>query len=109
MSTFDDRERAEEARYALDQETQFRVNARRAKLLGLWAAELLGLTDENAEQYAKSVVLADLEEAGENDIIRKVRDDLAKAGIARSEADIRTELARLLPVAREQIMRDLKT
>lgn len=108
MSTFDDRERAEEARYALDQETQFKINARRNKLLGLWAAELLGLKDADAEAYAKTVVIADLEEAGDDDVVRKVRGDLEKAGIARTDAQIREEMARLLPVAREQIIKDIK-
>lgn len=108
MSTFDDRERAEEARYALDQETQFKINARRNKLLGLWAAELLGLKDADAEAYAKTVVIADLEEAGDDDVVRKVRGDLEKAGIARTDVQIREEMARLLPVAREQIIKDIK-
>lgn len=103
MSTFDDRERAEEARYALDQETQFKVTNRRNKLLGIWAAGLMGVTGDAAETYAKSVVLADLEEAGDDDVIRKVKGDLEKAGIAKSDLEIREELARLLPVAREQI------
>lgn len=103
MSTFDDRERAEEARYALDQETQFKVINRRNKLLGLWAAGLMGVSGDAAETYAKSVVLADLEEAGDEDVIRKVKADFEKAGVAKSDVDIREELARLLPVAREQI------
>lgn len=108
MSTFDDRERAEEARYALDQETQFKINARRNKLLGLWSAELLGLKGADAEAYAKTVVIADLEEAGDDDVVRKVRGDLEKAGIARTDNQIREEMARLLPVAREQIIKDIK-
>ena len=108
MSTFDDRERAEEARYALDQETQFKINARRNKLLGLWAADLLGLKDADAEAYAKTVVIADLEEAGDDDVVRKVRGDLEKAGIARTDNQIREEMARLLPVARGQIIKDIK-
>jgi hypothetical protein len=105
MSTFDDRERAEEARYALDQETQFKVTNRRNKLLGLWAAGLMGVTGDAAETYARTVVLADLEEAGDDDVIRKVKGDLEKAGIARTDLEIREELARLLPVAREQILK----
>ena len=108
MSTFDDRERAEEARYALDQETQFKINARRNKLLGLWTADLLGLKDADAEAYAKAVVIADLEEAGDDDVVRKVRGDLEKAGIVRTDVQIREEMARLLPVAREQIINDIK-
>lgn len=108
MSTFDDRERAEEARYALDQNTQMRITARRNKLLGLWVAELLGISGAVAEDYAKSVVIADLEEAGDGDVIRKVLGDLEKAGITRTEAQIREELARLLPVAREQVIGEIK-
>lgn len=108
MSSFDDRERAEEARYALDQQTQMRVAARRNKLLGLWAAGLMGVSGADAEVYAKSVVVADLEEAGDGDVIRKVLGDLTAAGIARTEAQIKEELARLLPVAREEIAREAK-
>lgn len=105
MSSFDDRERAEEARYALDQETQFKVTNRRNRLLGLWAAGLMGVTGDAAETYAKTVVLADLEEAGDDDVIRKVKGDLDKAGVAKTDLEIREELARLLPVAREQILK----
>ncbi|MFN4186157.1 MAG: DUF1476 domain-containing protein [Hyphomonas sp.] len=108
MSTFDDRERAEEARYALDQETQFKINARRNKLLGLWAADLLGLKGADADAYAKSVVIADLEEAGDDDVVRKVRGDLEKSNLTRTDVQIREEMARLLPVAREQIINDIK-
>ena len=108
MRSFDDRERAEEARYALDQQTQMRVTARRNKLLGLWAAGLMGVSGPDAEAYAKSVVIADLEEAGDGDIIRKVLADLSAAGTARTEAQIKEELARLLPVARDEITREVK-
>lgn len=108
MSSFDDRERAEEARYALDQQTQMRVTARRNKLLGLWAAGLMGVSGENAETYAKSVVVADIEEAGDGDVIRKVLTDLTAAGITRTEAQVKEELARLLPVARDEILRETK-
>ena len=108
MSTFDDRERAEEARYALDQETQFKVLARRNKLLGLWAADLMGLAGDDADAYAKTVVLSDLEEAGDEDVFRKVRGDFDTAGIDRTDARIREQMAELLPVAREQVMKDIK-
>ncbi|MDP1554123.1 MAG: DUF1476 domain-containing protein [Hyphomonas sp.] len=108
MSSFDDRERAEEARYAMDQQTQMRVTARRNKLLGLWAAGLMGVSGANAEDYARSVVIADLEEAGDGDVIRKVLADLSAAGITRTEAQIKEELARLLPVARDEVARDTK-
>lgn len=105
MSSFDDRERAEEARYALNQETQFKVMNRRNKLLGLWAADLLGLTGPEADAYAKTVVLSDLEEPGDEDVFRKVRKDFDDAGIDRSDNQIREQMAELMPVAREQILK----
>jgi hypothetical protein len=108
MSSFDDRERAEEARYALDQQTQMRVTARRNKLLGLWAAGLMGLSGDKAADYAKSIVIADLEEAGDDDVIRKVLADLAAAGVQTTEGQIKAELARLLPVARDEVKREAK-
>lgn len=107
MSTFDDRERAEEARYALDQQTQMKVGARRNRLLGLWAAELLGISGDQAEAYAREVVVADLEAPGDHDVVEKVRGDLEKAGIVRTEAQIREEMARLLPIAREQVLKEI--
>ena len=103
MSTFDDRERAEEARYALDQETQFKVMARRNKLLGLWAADLMGLTGSDAEAYAKTVVLSDLEEPGDEDVFRKVRGDFDARGIEQSDHQIRHKMEQLLEEAREQV------
>lgn len=106
MSSFDDRERAEEAKYAMDEAMEFKVMARRNKLLGLWAAELMDLHDEDAEAYAKTVVLSDLEEAGDDDVFRKVRGDLDKAGVERTDARIRDHMAELLPVAREQVMKE---
>ena len=108
MSSFDDRERAEEAKYALDQNTQFKVMARRNKLLGLWAADLLGLTGPDAEAYAKAVVLSDLEEAGDDDVFRKVRGDFDTGGVDRSDSRIRQQMAELMPVAREQVMNEIK-
>ena len=105
MSTFDDRERAEEAHYALDQETQFKVMARRNKLLGLWAADVMGMTGAEAEAYAKAVMRSDLEEPGDEDVFRKVRGDFDARGIERSDAQLREQMAELLPVAREEIMK----
>ncbi|MEZ5998972.1 MAG: DUF1476 domain-containing protein [Hyphomonas sp.] len=104
MSTFDDRERAEEARYALTEEQQFKIMNRRNKLLGLWVAGLMGMGEDDAEAYAKTVVLSDLEEAGDEDVFRKVRGDLDAAGLATSDAEIREQMAVLLPEAREQIL-----
>lgn len=108
MSTFNDRERAQEAKYALEQETQFKVQNRRNKLLGLWAADLMGMTGDDAQAYAKTVVLADLEEVGEEDVFRKIRADLDTAGIDRTDAHIREQMAELTPVAREQVIKDIK-
>ena len=106
MSSFDDRERAEEAKFAMDEATEFKVMARRNKLLGLWAAELMDLHGDEAEAYAKTVVLSDLEEPGDEDVFRKVQGDLEKAGVERSDSRIRDHMAKLLPVAREQIMKE---
>ncbi|NQY15064.1 MAG: DUF1476 domain-containing protein [Henriciella sp.] len=106
MSSFDDRERAEEAKFAMDEATEFKVTARRNKLLGLWAADLMNLQGDDAEAYAKTVVLSDLEEPGDDDVFRKVRGDLDKAGVERSDARIRDHMAELLPVAREQVMKE---
>ena len=81
MSSFDDRERAEEAKFAMDEATEFKVMARRNKLLGMWAADLMDLHGDDAEAYAKTVVISDLEEAGDDDVFRKVRADLDKASV----------------------------
>jgi hypothetical protein len=80
MTTFDKREETFEKKFAVDEELRFKANARRNKLLGLWAAEKLGLSGADAETYAKSVVLADFEDAGEEDVFRKVRGDLDAKG-----------------------------
>lgn len=103
MSEFDDRKRAQEKRFELDQELEFRAQARRAKLVGRWAAELMGMSGEPAETYAKSVVLADLEEAGEEDLFRKVKADLVQKNVAPSDHVIRAKMAEFLDDAREQI------
>lgn len=108
MSSFDDRKRGEEAKYALDQNMEFKIMNRRNKLLGLWAADLMSITGTDAEAYAKTVVLSDLEEAGDDDVFRKVRGDFDKAGIDRTDARIREQMAELLPVAREQVMTEIK-
>ncbi|HWK01293.1 MAG TPA: DUF1476 domain-containing protein [Xanthobacteraceae bacterium] len=90
MTTFDKREEGFEKKFALDEELQFKANARRNKLLGVWAAERLGLTGADAEAYAKAVVLADFEEAGEDDVFRKVRADLD----AKGKTDITDQMLR---------------
>ncbi|MEL6725545.1 MAG: DUF1476 domain-containing protein [Pseudomonadota bacterium] len=106
MSGLDDRKRGEEAKYAMDEATEFKVMARRNKLLGLWAAELMNLDGADAEAYAKTVVLSDLEEPGDDDVFRKVQGDLEKAGVERTDSRIRDHMAELLPVAREQVMKE---
>jgi hypothetical protein len=104
MTTFDDRERAFETKYARDQEMQFRVVARRNRLLGQWAAGLMGLSQAEADAYASDVIRADFEEAGDEDVIRKVVGDLISAGIDCDEARVRDALAHKSVEARRQLM-----
>ena len=103
MSGFDDRENAFENKYAHDQEIEFKAVARRNKLLGLWAAELMGIEGDAAADYAKEVVKADFEEAGHEDVFRKVRGDFDVRGIEQSDHQIRHKMEQLLEDAREQI------
>jgi hypothetical protein len=103
MSGFDDREKAHENRYAREQELEFKAGARRNKLLGLWAAEKMGLTGDEAESYAKEVIAADFEEAGDEDVFRKVRKDFDAKRVAVSDIELRHEMTRLLDVARAQV------
>ena len=95
MTTFDNREKAFEAKYEHDQELQFKVNARRNKLLGLWAAGLLGKAGADADAYAKEVVMADFEKPGDSDVMHKLMTDLAAAGKTTDENTIRKESDRL--------------
>ncbi len=104
MTTFDDRERAFETKFARDEEMAFRIVARRNRLLGQWAAELMKLTPEEADAYAKTVVHADLEEAGDGDVIRKLVGDLTAAGVDIGEADVRQALDEQTVEARRQLM-----
>jgi hypothetical protein len=104
MTDFKDRERAEEAKFAMDEDTAFRVAARRNRLLGEWAAAKMGLTPEETEAYRKSVVQADFEEAGDEDVIRKVLGDLVAAGQDVDEATIRAVLEEKAVEARRQLM-----
>ena len=103
MTTFDDRENAFESKYAHDAEMQFRAEARRNKLLGLWAAELLGKSGEDAQAYAKEVVKSDFEEAGDEDVFRKVSGDL---GAKADEATIRAKMASLMVEAKRQLVEE---
>ncbi|MBU1757545.1 MAG: DUF1476 domain-containing protein [Alphaproteobacteria bacterium] len=106
MTDFKDRQRGEEAKYAMDEETAFKIAARRNRLLGEWAAGLMDLTPEEADAYKKAVVQADFEEAGDEDVIRKVLGDLTAAGSEVTEADIRTKLEECTVEARRQFMSD---
>ncbi|MCE8507006.1 DUF1476 domain-containing protein [Ruegeria pomeroyi] len=105
MTTFDDREHAFEAKFAHDEEMQFKAQARCNKMLGLWAAGLMGKTGDEAAAYAKTVVIADFEEAGHEDVVRKVTADLD--GLADADT-VRAKMAELLPVAKAQIMSEIK-
>ena len=101
MSSFDKREEGFEKKFAIDEEQRFKAEARRNKLLGLWAAEKLGKTGDDAAAYAKDVVAADFEEAGDADVLRKVVADLAGKGV--SEVDIRKKMDELLATAIAQV------
>ena len=104
MSQFDERERAFETKFARDEEMQFRIVARRNRLLGEWAAARMSLTPEETDAYAKAVVQADFEEAGDEDVIRKVLGDVTAAGVECDEATIREALGHKLVEARRQII-----
>ncbi|RVT40673.1 DUF1476 domain-containing protein [Sphingobium algorifonticola] len=104
MTTFDERERAFENQFAHDQEMQFRITARRNRLLGEWAAARMGLTPEETDAYAKAVVQADFEEAGDEDVIRKIVGDLTSAGIDIDEPTVRSALEEQAVIARRQFM-----
>jgi hypothetical protein len=104
MTTFNERERGEEAKFAHDEEMMFRIAARRNRLLGAWAAERMSLSPAEAEAYAKSVVQADFEEAGDEDVIRKLLGDLTSAGIDISEGEVRNALEAKQIEARRALM-----
>ncbi|MBS0480782.1 MAG: DUF1476 domain-containing protein [Proteobacteria bacterium] len=104
MTDFNDRERAEEAKFARDEEMHFRIHARRNRLLGEWAAQKMGLSAVEADAYSKSVVQADFEEAGDEDVIRKVLGDLVSSGQDTSEAEVRAALDAKAVEARRALM-----
>lgn len=104
MTTFDDREKAFEAKFARDEEMNFRIVARRNKLVGQWAAEKMDLTPEEADAYAKAVVQAEFEEAGDEDVIRKLLGDLVSAGVDVDDAGVRLALEEKLVEARRQLL-----
>ena len=101
MSTFDEREKGFERKFANDQEHEFRATARRNRLLGEWAAGLMGL--ENVEDYAKAVVKSDFEQPGDEDVLRKVTQDLSGSGLSVGEGEVRGKMDELLAQAREQV------
>ncbi|PEQ14370.1 aldolase [Novosphingobium sp. PC22D] len=104
MTTFNDRDRGEEAKYAHDEEMMFRIQARRNRLLGEWAAGEMKLSPAEADAYAKAVVQADFEEAGDEDVIRKLLGDLTSAGVDIDEARVRSALEEKQVEARRQLM-----
>ena len=103
MSEINKREEGFEKKFALDEEQKFKAEARRNRLLGLWAAEKLGITGDAATAYAKEVVAADFEEAGDGDVLRKVLKDLTAKGIAATEGDVRAKMLELMAVAAAQV------
>ncbi len=103
MTSFDDREKAYEKKFAHDAELKFKASARRNKLLGIWAAEKMGLTGDEVDNYAKAVVLSDLEEPGDEDVFRKIRGDFDDAGIDQSDHQIRRTMEELMDEAVAQI------
>lgn len=104
MTTFDERERAFEAKFARDQEMQFRIHARRDRLLGLWAAQRLGLTEAEGDSYARDLIRSDFETVSDDDIVRKLLGDLTGAGIDVEEAEIRAEIELKTVDARRQLI-----
>jgi len=103
MTTFDKREEGFEKRFALDEETRFKAVARRNKKLGLWAAEKLGLSGEDAQAYAKEVVVADLQEAGDEDVFRKLRGDFDAKGVDVSDHQIRRNMDEFMAAAAAEV------
>jgi hypothetical protein len=104
MSGFRDREKGQEAKFAHDAELRFKAEARRNKLLGLWAAEQMGMSEENAKKYAAEVVASDFQEAGDEDVFRKVAADLKAKGASVSDEMIRKKMVELVQTARDQVL-----
>lgn len=106
MSGFDDRKKGQESKFAHDQEMEFKITVRRNKLLGAWAADLMGKTGEAAEVYTKEVIISDMEEKGDEDVFRKIRGDFDAQNVEMSDHRIRRQMEELMSVAREQILSD---
>lgn len=103
MTTFDEREKGFESKFAHDQELEFKATARRNRLVGRWAAELMGLEGDHVDEYAKAVVRSDFEQPGDDDVVRKVMQDLNAAGVETRESAVRQKMDELLAQAREAI------
>ncbi|NNE22611.1 MAG: DUF1476 domain-containing protein [Rhizobiales bacterium] len=106
MNTFDKREEGFERKFAHDEELEFKANARRNKLLGLWAAELMDISGDEATAYAKEVVKSDFEEAGDDDVFRKVRGDFDAKGVDQSDHQLRRKMDELMATAKQQIQNE---
>jgi len=106
MASMDERRDAAEKKFAHDEELRFKAMARRNKLLGLWAAEKLGQSGADAEAYARSVIMADFEESGEEDVFRKIRKDFDAANVAETDAEIRAKMEELLAKAKLDVLAD---
>ena len=106
MTTFDDRERGFEKKFALDQEQEFKAGVRRNRALGQWAPGLMGLQGAQIDEYAKAVVKSDFELPGDEDVLRKVFEDLKGSGVAVTEGEVRMKMAELLAQARENVRND---
>jgi hypothetical protein len=108
MTTFDEREKAHEKKFVLDQELKFRAEARRNKLLGEWAAQKLGLTGAAVDEYVKAVRKADLLQKGDEDVFRKIRKDFDEKGVAVSDAELRKTMQEYLTLATKQVASEAK-
>jgi hypothetical protein len=108
MASFEDREKGFERKFAHDEELKFKATARRNRLLGLWAAELMGLSGDAAQAYAREVIKADLEEPGEEDVVRKIRRDFDAKGVGKSDHEIRRQMADLMGQAISQLEAEAK-
>ena len=106
--SFSERQKGAEAKYAHDEETRFKVMARRNKLLGLWAASEMGISGAAADSYAKEVIQADFEEAGDDDVLRKVSKDFAAKSVSHGDSAIRAKMDELLAIAGDQVMAEKK-
>lgn len=106
MSGFDDRRKGQENKFAHDAELRFKAEARRNKLLGLWAAEQMGLSEEHAKEYAAEVVAADFEEAGDEDVFRKISADIKAKNAQVTDEMIRRKMVELVQVARDQVLNE---